>query len=115
MGGASGEVRRDGETKAQMFERFGQADKVPDEPEVPDCAAHIVNWFFELSNRRGAGMAGGLPITFEAISAWSALLQTWPTEDEVRMILAMDSAFLAAANKGDEEESETPTSKLLRK
>lgn len=116
MGGASTEVRRKGETKAEMFERFGMDSKVPPDPQVPDEVAHVVGWFFELSNKRGSGMSGGLPLSWTDIAAWSELLNTYPTEEEVRMILAMDSAFLTACNKDDDDLSEEPpTSKLLRK
>lgn len=116
MGGASSEVRRAGETKTEMFERFGQSDKIKPQPELPACVEHVVGWFFELSSRRGAGMSGGLPITWEAIKAWKELLNIEVSEEEIRMILAMDSAFLKAADSDSEtEEAPPPTSVLLRK
>lgn len=116
MGGSSSEVRRKGETKAEMFERFGQGDKVKERPELPEGAEHVVVWFFYISRRRGSGMGGGLPLTFHDITAWKELLQESPTQEEVAMILAMDDAYMQAINAGDEPEpDEAPTSILLRK
>lgn len=103
MGGASSEVRLKGETKAEMFERFGQDGKIPEMPELPNCVDHVVGWFFDLSNRRGSGMAGGLPIMWNDIRAWAYLMNELPSQEEIGMILAMDRAFLEEANKDDSE------------
>lgn len=115
MGGAGNEVRRKGETKEQLFERFGQSEKVPPEPEVPDCVAHVVGWFFDLSARRGAGFAGPMAITFQDIAAWRELMDERPTPQEVQMLLAMDTAFMAALRADDEPKDDPPTSVFLRK
>lgn len=98
-GGSDDGLRRDGETLAEFYERFGKSDEVPDEPEVPECAAHVLGWFFDLSNRRASAFSGAGPITFADIGAWRDLTGTIVEPFEVRMILDMDSAFRSAVNE----------------
>lgn len=84
-----------------MYERFGKGDEVPERPEVPDCAAHVLGWFYELSSRRAPSMGGVSPLQFGDIAAWQALLGVQVLPEEVRMILAMDVAFRQAANEAN--------------
>lgn len=85
------------ETRREYNARFGQ----PTGPvaSVPFQAQHVWQWFWQLSTRRGHSAAGGpLAISWEAIRAWSELLNVQPEPVEIDMILHMDSAFMAAAD-----------------
>lgn len=104
-GGSSDGVRLDGETLAQMYERFGRADEVPEPPHVPECVEHVVQWFFELSARRIPAAAGIAPLLFETVEAWIRLTGTIVTSDEVGMLMAMDTAYRSAANEKPEQKN----------
>jgi hypothetical protein len=97
--GSKDGVRMDGETLAEMHERFGKADMVPEEPDVPECVGHVLAWFFDLSKRRQPGMAGVSPLTPGDIAAWRDLLGILIEPFEVRMILDLDDAYRSAANE----------------
>lgn len=101
-------MRHDGETKADMYRRFGKGDEVPEQQEVPDCGAHILQWFFELSNRRQPSMGGVSPLTFSDIAAWRDILGIEVLPGEVQMILALDVAYRKAVNDTHQKSKSKP-------
>lgn len=105
MGGSKTEVRREGESKAEMFTRFGQDGQIPEEPEVPECVAHVWRWFFDLSSRRSAGMSGPAAITWGEISAWRDLCGIMTRPYEIDMLLSMDNAYRKALSSKDEQDT----------
>lgn len=112
--GSEDGLRHDGETLAEMYQRFGKGDEVPDEPEVPDCASHVLAWFFDLNRRRAPGFSGVSPLQFGDIEAWQRLTGTDATPAEIRMILAIDDAYrdeAARVHKPKKEPSEEPPPK----
>lgn len=101
-------MRHDGETMAEMYRRFGKGDEVPEQPEVPDCGAHVLQWFFELSSRRQPSMGGVSPLTFSDIAAWQNMLGIEVLVEEVRMILALDVAYRKAVNDAHQKSKSKP-------
>lgn len=84
-----------GETRAQYLTRFNQSHKIPDAPELPHNVEHVREWFFELSKRRHSGPEA---ISWAELKAWCELTDTWPSPDEVRMLTALDQAYISAVN-----------------
>jgi len=73
-------------------------------PDFPDCVNYLWSWAMELHGRSGVGMSGLVPLTYEAILAWSALRGIRPTPSEVHALIAIDSALLSG---GSEKKSNT--------
>lgn len=90
-----------------MYERFGKQAEVPDEPEVPDCVSHVLEWFFDLSKRRTPGFSGVSPMTPSDIAAWRDLCGVLIEPFEVRMILDMDDAYRSVANERKQKSKPT--------
>lgn len=63
-------------------------------PPLPLAGAYLFGWFIELSNARGPGALGPAPITYPDIDAWSRLTRRAPAPWEVRVIKALDGAYL---------------------
>lgn len=101
-------MRHDGETKAEMYRRFGKESEVPEAPEAPSCAAHVLQWFFELSSRRQPSMGGVSPLTFSDIAAWRDILGIEVLPEEVQMILALDVAYRKAVNDAHQKPKDKP-------
>lgn len=78
-------------TKADHLRAAGR--KVP-EPDVPVAGQYLWEWFWELHSGRSYGFAAN-PITYAEIALWASLLGAEPTAAEVRVIKAMDIAFMA--------------------
>lgn len=62
-------------------------------PNVPAAGEHIWDWFWSLHGGRRAGF-GPEPLAYSEIAAWCALTGARPMPDEVRIIKAMDAAYL---------------------
>lgn len=99
------------ETRIERNARFGQSDKTPERPEVPECVQHVWNWFAQLARQRQGGFSGPEPITWRDIAAWRDLTGTLITDTEVEMLVAMDAAYRDQANKEREERSEAEKGK----
>ncbi len=63
---------------------------------IPDGFRYLWDWFWQLSNRRGSSGFGPMPVSWEAIAAWSAATGIRPTRWGMMTIQAMDNAFMAA-------------------
>lgn len=114
MGGSSDGVRQDGETLSQMYIRFGREDQIPEPPEVADCVAHLVEWFFELSERRQPSMGGLTALTFQDIQAWDSLLDRQVRPEEIEFILELDRAFTGSArSKPASQSTKSPPTGLF--
>ena len=114
VGGAGNEVRRDGETKAEFFERFGQSDKIPPEPTMPDVGVHLWEWFVSLSSRQLPGM-DVTPITWAELLAWTELRQIDIRPEEIDVMLALDVAYREAmANRDRIEPAQSVDASILK-
>ena len=71
--------------------------------ELPGEAAHVWNWFAALRSSAGAGLSGPLPITNVEMLAFFTLegfsLEGW----ETLALRALDSAYLRALAKDEDE------------
>lgn len=105
-------VRKEGETLAEMYARFGKGDEVPEAPELPEFLEYLLEWFGQLSMRRLPAMSGISPITFTDIANWKMLLNVPVTECEVRVLLAMDDAYRTGAvenrQKREQKDADAP-------
>lgn len=71
------------------------------EPEPPQEAEHVWEWFWQLSAQRRPGPE---PIEYREVQAWSELTATPIRPAEVQMLMAMGGAFRAAVNAEREEQ-----------
>lgn len=114
IGSAGNEVRREGETKAELFERFGQADKIPPEPNLPAVGAYLWGWFVDLSSRRLPGM-DITPIVWSELRAWQELRRLDIRPEEVDVILSIDVAYREAmANRDKIEPAQSVSASILK-
>lgn len=96
--------REDKSTKRQHLHIARDASgKVPvelqDQPELPESAVHVWEWFLELNSGRTASMAGLNVISYAEIKAWAELLNEKLAVWEVNAIKALDRAFLSRKDK----------------
>lgn len=93
----------DGAPKRQHLERVesrtGRRPPELDTPPIPAWAEHIVDWWAELNAARGGNGMGPNPIGWADLAAWASLTATTPSPFEVRAILALDQAWLAAQSR----------------
>lgn len=81
------------QTRRERNARFGRESP---EIEVPTEAEHVWDWFFELSQRRRSGPEA---LSFGEVGEWQRLTGNIIRPEEVRMIMAMDDAYVAEARK----------------
>ena len=70
--------------------------KLLEPPPLPASHAYLLDWFFELHGRRGAGMHGPASLTWGDFDAWARRTDRDPTPWEFRVLAALDEAFFAA-------------------
>ena len=78
----------------QIERSTGRRPSDLDGPEFPDLADNVWGYFAALSSRRGYGMSGPLPITYESIFAWCNLYRVRLSLWEMEVIEALDSLWL---------------------
>lgn len=91
--------RKDGSTLRENYEHAERqtGKRLFDEPEPPEEAAHVWEWFWELDAARGGNGFGLNPLSWEEIAAWADLNGVRPEQMELRLIKAMDAARLKAS------------------
>lgn len=62
---------------------------------IPSAAAHVFEWFCDLSDARGGNGFSLNPVSYAEIAAWSALTGARPSPWEIKAIRAMDAAYLS--------------------
>lgn len=96
--GPDGSTRRD-----HLHVAAAATKKTPvellDQPEFPESAKHVWDWFLELNAGRTASMAGLNTISYSEIKAWADLLKENLAVWEVNAIKALDRAFLNRKDK----------------
>jgi hypothetical protein len=70
--------------------------ETPRQPSIPECAAHVWGWWFELNARRGPGFDSLAPISYSEIKNWILLTGKLVTYEEIAWLVAMDNAWLLA-------------------
>lgn len=99
------------ETRIERNARFGQSDKTPERPELPEYARHVWEWFMQISRQRQGGFNGPEPISWRDIAAWRDLTGTLITDTEIEMLVAMDAAYREQAAKERDERNEAEKGK----
>jgi hypothetical protein len=88
--------------------RTGRRPPELDTPPIPAWALHIVEWWGELNAARGGNGMGPNPIGWTDLAAWAALTGTEPSPFEVRTLLALDQAWLAAQSRARPRQPPAP-------
>lgn len=93
--------RKDGSTLRANLKQAERStrQKIIVEPRVPDAAAHLWKWFWQLSEARPDGFSSAGPLTFGEIAAWAGLTGAAPQPWEVEALKAMDRVYLASVAK----------------
>ena len=90
-----------GETRSEEWARFRQ--EAPEQPEIPHNVLHVWQWFFDLSSQRHSGPEA---LTWADFEAWARLTGEEPTQQEWRMLVAMDRAYLKAVRRELKEQQD---------
>lgn len=100
-----------GETRRERNEKFGEETPDIDPPAVAD---HVWEWFFEISPRRKSGPE---TLGLDEIQAWVNLFGRVVRPEEVKMLCAMDTAYVNAIRKEQQlmHERSRETTKKPRK
>lgn len=89
----------DGSTARQHAEAYERQTGKPSPelsgPELPNDVVHLWRWFLDLHARRGSNGFGGNPLTWSDILAWVMITQPGARVEEVRVLLALDNAWMA--------------------
>lgn len=75
-----------------------------DEPEPPEGDGTILwHWFFELNEGRQSSGFGPLPLSYVEIKSWCVLCGTRPQAWQIKVLRAMDAAFIGALVKAEKK------------
>lgn len=85
-------VTLEGETKTELFERFGKSKQVPDEPSLQGQFHYLLDYFSEIASKRQPSATTIAPIQFTEILAWQKLRQIVLTPLELDILLQVDDA-----------------------
>ncbi|MFO0271361.1 MAG: hypothetical protein ACK53W_12605 [Gemmatimonadota bacterium] len=78
----------------QVERQTGDRPPELDMPPIPDCIAHVWEWWVDIASSRGSTGFGPAAITYSEIAAWAALTGADPTPFEVQALRAIERAYL---------------------
>jgi hypothetical protein len=84
-------------------------------PEIPDCAQHVWEWWWELNTRRPPGFDSLAPLSYGEIQAWLFLSGRFVAPEEVKWLIDMDNAWLTAVATEREARREREREEAERK
>ena len=67
----------------------------PPQPEIPECAEHVWNWWWQLNARRQPGFDSLAPFSYAEIHSWILLTCRYVAPEEIAWLIQMDDAWLA--------------------
>lgn len=73
-------------------------------PDLPEAAAHVLHWYYDLAGTRTIGMALN-PISYTEIQAWCNMTGNRPAPWEVLAIRQIDAAFLQSCHEDQRKEA----------
>lgn len=82
-----------GKDEITLREHIEQANKVVVDPDLPDYAEHLVEWFWTLRDASGSNGFGFNPINYSLIESWVKMTGEIITPAEIEVIVAMDVVF----------------------
>lgn len=85
----------------QVAKVKGEAPPELEGPPFPEMLAHQWEVFLSLHAGRSYGMAGGNPLTWEAIYAWCNLTRVMLSPWEVDLVKALDATWMEVTNESD--------------
>ncbi len=97
--------------RAKLMHVWKTTGRVPEalqKAQLPTLALEPFAWWRELDARRPNAGFGISPITWEAMHAWAALRRLVLTPLELRLIAAIDNAFLRARSQKQEPKEPQP-------
>ena len=65
-------------------------------PEPPECAMHVWEWFWELSQQRKHAHGTVEPITSSLVRDWSQMTGNCVTRPEFQFLMQMDAKYREA-------------------
>lgn len=77
-------------------------------PEIAPAGQHLWDWFWDIHRGRSSGLGGWLPLSASEMQAWASLTGNIVTLREWQMLRDMDSAFLEAAGKRQNDGGDIP-------
>ena len=92
-------------TREEYWEALGK-DTPDDEPDVPESALYLIQWFLRLSSCRRGGFNGVEPITDLDIWAWQMNSGQRIKPEEVEILVSMDQAYRSAIAEKQKQENE---------
>jgi hypothetical protein len=91
---------KNGDTRRERNEAF---EVESPEPEIPDEAAHIWDWYWDIRRSQAPGMSGPVPISNQEFRAWLDLTGNIVTRDELDILKNMDVRFCGDVAAESEE------------
>jgi len=82
-------------------------------PKVPEAGRLLWQWFGDLHETRTYGMSGPNPISYMEMDAWCRIYGVRPTPENVRILRAMDAAWLKWARQEQERAAAAPAGKAV--
>lgn len=82
-------------------------DELADAPPLPECAAHLWAYFWELSRSRSHNGFGYLALQYVDIEAWSRLTKQTLDPWELNAIVKLDALYLESLAKKPKPEGES--------
>jgi hypothetical protein len=79
---------------AHVERTTGNRPPALDGPEVPLQTAHVLGWFYEISQGRTGTGFGPNPLTWAGIEAWMRLTGTVVHPWEIRLLKGLDRLYL---------------------
>jgi len=70
--------------------------ETPEQPDVPVCAQHVWDWWWELNARRPPGFDNLEPISYTEICSWLFVTRRHVAPEELDWLVRMDNAWLVA-------------------
>ena len=77
------------------------------EAEPSDAAHHVWEWFIDLTQGRGNGISGPLPLSWLEMKAWATTTHAAVAPAEWRMLRQMDLAYIAACKEWSERDQQS--------
>lgn len=83
--------------RRQGMELAAELEPLP----LPDGAEYLVAWYGDLRSALGADLASPKPLSYTELDAWARRMEIDPTPTEVRLLFALDRAFITTMARAE--------------